>query len=361
MVNYSCRACAQSSGAVVLDLGSQPACDFFPPADSSVNDPRYRLQMWLCDTCQLAQLMQDETTPEEPRGIEPAALVQQARAAINTVSKAGLLNCGATVIEYGSPHGGSWLPMLAERGLIPAVSDEAADVVLDCFGMMHCADQAAAVRERAERLSNTGVLLIQYHSLAAIIQHHQWNALRHGHFGYYSARALQAMLAAVGLTPISAWRFDLYGGTVLLAASRNGQPDTTFHELLAWEDRMDPYSTEGVGRLQNAAKVATRSFRKWLVDNSTTPVYGYGAASRTIPLLCAANIDVDLLVAIADAAPTKWGRRMPGTQIPIISPEQLIAVDPASVLLFLPDLLNEVQAAFPSLNGRWKIAEQVYG
>ena len=58
-----------------------------------------------------------------------------------------LAGCGraARFTEYGSPHGGSWLSLLAERGLTPAAPGEPADVIVDCFGMMHAADQAAAL------------------------------------------------------------------------------------------------------------------------------------------------------------------------------------------------------------------------
>ena len=71
--------------------------------------------------------------------------------------------------------------------------------------MMHAADQSAALAERAARLAPGGVLLLQYHSLDTIIRQGQWNALRHGHYAYYSTTALSAMLAAVGFSPRTAW------------------------------------------------------------------------------------------------------------------------------------------------------------
>src|SRR4029077_14126460 len=94
-------------------------------------DPVYPLQMWLCASCGLAQLAADPTVPEEPKGTEPAALVAQAADAVNRVATAGLLPELATVAEYGSPHGGSWLGLLVQRGLTPVVTGPA-DIVLDC-------------------------------------------------------------------------------------------------------------------------------------------------------------------------------------------------------------------------------------
>src|SRR6516162_4313580 len=130
MDGNTCRACRAPDGHVVLDLGEQPACDYFPRQDDPGPDPVYPLQMWLCSSCGLAQLMADPTVPDEPRGAEPAALVEQASDALSRVAAAGLLPAGGRVAEYGSPHGGSWLGHLVVRGLSPADDSGQADVVL---------------------------------------------------------------------------------------------------------------------------------------------------------------------------------------------------------------------------------------
>src|SRR6202451_3172040 len=112
MGQHACRACHERSGDLVLDLGEQPACDYFPPSENPGPDPVYPLEMWLCSACGLAQLVADPTVPEEPRGAEPAALVAQAADAVGRAAAAGLFSPGSRVAEYGSPHGGSWLGLL---------------------------------------------------------------------------------------------------------------------------------------------------------------------------------------------------------------------------------------------------------
>jgi C-methyltransferase-like protein/putative zinc binding protein/methyltransferase family protein len=363
-----CRACRGRTGHLVLDLGEQPPCDYFPQATDPGPDPVYPLQMWLCSSCGLAQLLADPTVPEEPRGAEPAALVAQAADAVERVAAAGLLPAGGRVAEYGSPHGGSWLGLLARRGLTPVPGDEPADVVLDCFGLMHSADQAAALAERTARLATGGVLLLQYHSLDTIIRSGQWNALRHGHYAYYSTTALGSMLAANGFSPRRAWHFDLYGGTVLLAAGRDSDgragPDDSVQRLLAEDARVGVLDPVVIGGLQRSAEVRAKALYDWLVvqRSAGNSVLGYGAASRTVALLRRAGVDRALLPAVVDASPGKQGLRMPGTDIPVVSPAQLAADQPAAVLLFLADLLTEVRAAFPEVEaagGRWVDADTI--
>lgn len=358
----ACRACGGRHGEVVLDLGRQPAADHFPWAHDEEPDPRYPLQLWLCARCGLAQLREDPTVPEEPRGTEPAALVEQAAAAVAQVGAAGLLPVGGRVVEFGSPHGGSWLEHLAGYGMRAAAGAERAEVVLDCFGLMHAADQAAGLRERTARMAPGAMLLLQYHSLETILRRGQWSALRHGHFAYYSATALTSMLARAGCSPQRAWRFDLYGGTVLLAARRTAEPgpppDATVRALLRSEARARVTDPRCVATLQRAATAATDRLRSWLAAERAAgrTVVGYGAASRAVATLARAGADRSLLPAMVDASPAKHGRRMPGTDIPIVGPAALDDARPDSVLLFVPDLLDEVRRTFPGVEaagGRW--------
>lgn len=366
MDNYACRACRRSAGHLVLDLGEQPACDYFPRCDDPGPDPVYPLQMWLCSSCGLAQLLTDPTVPEEPRGTEPAALVAQAADAVQRVVAAGYLPGRGTVAEYGSPHGGSWLGLLAAQGLTPASPGGQADVIIDCFGMMHAADQRGALAERAARLAPGGVLLLQYHALSTILGGGQWNALRHGHYAYYSTTALTAMLAAVGFSPVAAWRFDLYGGTVLLAASRDadghGQADAVVGSLLAEDDRVGVRDPRAFSDLQRKVLTHAKALHDWLLAERSagSAIVGYGAASRAVALLGQAHVDRALLPAVVDASPAKQGLRMPGTDIPVIGPAQLAERRPDAVLLFVPDLMAEVRKAFPAVEaagGQWMDVE----
>jgi hypothetical protein len=351
----------------VLDLGEQAACDYFPSQDDPGPDPVYPLRMWLCAACGLAQLVEDPTVPEEPRGTEPAALVAQAADAVARIAAAGLLPPGGRAAEYGSPHGGSWLGLLTGRGLSLAADDEQADVVVDCFGLMHAADQSAALAERAARVAPGGVLLLQFHSLSTIAECRQWNALRHGHYAYYSTTALTEMLASCSFSPRSAWEFPLYGGTVLLAARRDGDvqggPDDSVTSLLVGDQQAGVRDPAALSRLQASVSASADWLHSWLVAerDAGNTVLGYGAASRAISLLCSAGVGRALLPAVADASPAKQGLRIPGTDIPIVSPAELVRRRPAAVLLFVADLLDEVRQSFPEVEaagGRW-VSEQV--
>ena len=142
---WSCRFCGSGSGVTVLDAGSQPASDLFPAPTDPEPDPEHGLVMVMCSDCHLVQLESDPTTPEEARGVEPAALIAQAEAAVDQADREGYIRPGTRVFEYPSPHGGSWVEQLARRDMVE-VTEGKAELLVDIFGMMHDADQRAALR-----------------------------------------------------------------------------------------------------------------------------------------------------------------------------------------------------------------------
>lgn len=355
---FRCRACGGGDGEVVLDLGRQPSWDRMPPAAQPLPDPVHRLRMWWCRGCWLAQLMEDADGVEEIPGVEPRAVLDQTELSIARMTEVGLLGAGTSVIEFGSPHGGSWLPRLAARGIVEPDGGPA-DLVLDVHGLLHEPDQAAALRQRAASVAPGGTIVLQLHSLATVLRHGQWFDLRHGHQGYWSVPALDRALRRHGLGVHRAWHYPLAGGTVLVTACQSPSPDTATRALMADEEAAGVADPVLLHSLQAAAGSATE-LREWLGAERTAgrTVIGYGAASRAVPLVCHSGLDAGLLPAVADASPAKQGRRMPGTDIPIIAPTELMAMDPDRVLLFLPELVDEVRDALPGVEaagGRWVV------
>ncbi|WP_205874497.1 transferase [Mycobacterium camsae] len=351
-----CRGCGNTELRRVLDLGKAPAAEQFPLITEPLTpqETRHALAMDLCGCCGLAQLAGGEAfdLAEEQQSVEPHAMREQAVDAVRRVAAAGWLR-GDTVREFGSPHGGTWLPLFTERGYREA---EIADVVLDSFGLMHDADQRAALELRAKATAPGGVLLVQIPSLAAMISQGQWNLLRHSHFGYHSLTALTNLLGAVGMSIATVWEFDLLGGTYLVAAVHGHvERDRCADEILKFERHFGVTQPDVLRKMQQAADTHVTQLRQWLEAQAERhlSVYAYCAGSRVPGLFSLAGIDRRLIRGIADASADKHGRRIPGTDIEIIAPEQLIAADPDRVLLTLPYLYDEVQRAYPQLNGRW--------
>ena len=228
---HQCRACRGTAGHLVLDLGAQPESDYFlvehvRGPDPDLPAPNVAVLILRVGTGQVDDL----TVPEEPRGVEPAALVAQAASAVQRARAAGLPTPGSRVAAHGSLHGGSWLGLLANcdcaapRG---RTDTAAADVVLDCFDLMHAADQSSALAERVRgrpllRGHAAPVPLARYdHPRRPVERAATW-ALR---LLPPPPRSLRCSLRSAS-SARTAWEFGLYGGTVLLAARRDAHDDS---------------------------------------------------------------------------------------------------------------------------------------
>jgi hypothetical protein len=353
-----CRWCGSDIGQVVLDLGRQPAADTFPlPGDPPVDD--HPLRLWSCDRCELAQLPDRSPVPDEPRAIEPAALRAHADDSVAWALAEELFVPGHSVREFGSPHGGSWLGPLTAAGLRDRTNgDEPVDVVVDVMGLMHEEDQREGLQRRLHGLAPSGVVVLVFPPLETVVAHGQWNAVRHGHHAYPSTAVAARQLEECGLTVVATNLHPLYGGTRLLAArGRRGEAPRTAPVALPPE-----VPRSALLELARGVDAATSALREHLRHQAAAgrTVLGYGAASRAVPLLVAAGVGPDLLRAVADASPAKQGRLIPSVGIPVISPAELVAAAPDEVLLFLPDLLDEVRAALPQIEdagARWRSVE----
>ena len=224
--------------------------------------------------------------------------------------------------------------------------------------MMHAPDQAAALDALIARLAPEGTLLFGFHSLAAILRERQWNAIRLGHYAYYSVPVLARMLAERGLTITNGWQFPLYGGTVLLAARRNGVSDGSAEAIIEAELAAGVLDPGAVQKLQETVDSSIAALRRLTADAAAAgqAVYGYSAASRSVSLIYLAGLGPEQLRGVADASPAKQGCRMPGTMIPVLAPADLVAARPDVVLLFVSDLMAEVRRALPEIDaagGRW--------
>ena len=112
--------------------------------------------------------------------------------------------------------------------------------------------------------------------------------LRLGHYAYYSLTTLDRMLARVGFTLRTAWTFDLYGGTVLLAATRGGSPDESVVRILDEERESGVGQPEYVGQLQESAHASARSLKAWTADQKSSRANGL-RLRRRVTCYCAAR------------------------------------------------------------------------
>ena len=71
-------------------------------------------------------------------------------------------------------------------------------------------------------------------------------------------------------------------------------------------------------------------------------VVGYGAAAKGNTLLNFCGIKSDLIHFVVDAAPSKQGKYLPGSHIPVVAEAQIRMIQPDYVIIFPWNLKKEI-------------------
>jgi len=358
-VTHRCRGCASSDVVPVVDLGPQPGADHFPPAPTLEDDPRWPLELWLCRACTLVQLGPVEPRlPEPSLAVESATSLAHAEASVRDLVGAYPELSGATVVEFDSHHGGSWLRHLRAAGCRTVADGERAQLVVDVHGLAHEPAIGRSLAERADRLVPGGLLVLEFHHLLPLLVEGQFDTVRHGHWSYLSLGALSRLAAPLGLAVTAVRQVPLFGGSlqVMLRHSDGSTEvvDPSVKAVLEEEAAAGVDDPERLAGLHAAAHRCATALHDHLVEqrNRGRTVLGYGAPSKAPVLLDVSRVGPELLPFTVDAAPGKHGRRIPGCAVPIRPVDELRAARPDVVLILTWDIADEVISQLEA-DGGW--------
>jgi hypothetical protein len=121
--------------------------------------------------------------------------------------------------------------------------------------------------------------------------------------------------------------------------------------VLAAEADAGLETLEAYAGFQQRAEAAKHGLLQFLLQAKAEGkrVLGYGAAAKGNTLLNYAGIRADLLPEVADRAPSKQGKLLPGSHIPVISPEKMAAQSPDAVLVLPWNLIEELRQQLPGM------------
>ena len=80
-------------------------------------------------------------------------------------------------------------------------------------------------------------------------------------------------------------------------------------------------------------------------------LWAYGAAGKATMWVNAC--EMDYLEAVVDASPLRYGKLMPGTHTPIVSPDEFKQAAPDYVFVSAWNYLDAIRAGEPQFEGYW--------
>src|SRR5207237_10832061 len=135
----------------------------------------------------------------------------------------------------------------------------------------------------------------------------------------------------------------------------------TVRGLVAAEEKNGLMSLQTYRDFQARAERIKDDLLLFLIERKRAgqSVGAYGAAAKGNTLLNFAGVKADLLPYVCDAAPSKQGKFMPGSHIPILPPSALRERRPSVVLILPWNITREVmteQSAVREWGGRFAVA-----
>ena len=387
-MTFSCRHCGSLLSESVLDLGHQPPSNAYLTADQlSKSELSYPLEVYLCTNCWLlqvpayAQADQLFTADYAYLSSTSSSWCSHAKAFVTDATTQFSLSADSFVIELASNDG--YLLQYFDQLNIPCLGFEpthiaaeiaiskgiktiesffgyqtsqpyesSADLVVANNVLAHVPDINDFMRGISNLLKPTGVASVEFQHLLTLLQKNQFDTIYHEHYSYLTLHFVCRLANCFGLSVFDVEKIPTHGGSLRVWICKN----TSYHELLPAVEQV--LSEELAAQLQAVkpfidfqarAKSVKYSLLNFLLksNQSSKLVVGYGAAAKGNTLLNYAGVDRDLLPFVIDKALSKQGKFLPGSHIPIISPNDIDTLPIDSMLVLPWNLIDEIRQEYP--------------
>ncbi len=202
-------------------------------------------------------------------------------------------------------------------------------------------------------LEQNGILILEIMYCADLYEQNQWDTLYHEHLNFYSLKSLSSVLLAHDLKIFDLERLPMHGGSLRIYASKKELPvSKSVSALTEFELSLGLSSVEKWLKFASIAKkqiARTQDLVGLLASHKS--VYAYGAAGKATMWLNACGLSG--VKNVVDASPFRYGKYMPGTHTPIISPQDFRNQSPDYVLVTAWNYLDAIRSQEKNYNGYW--------
>jgi SAM-dependent methyltransferase len=399
----TCRHCDAALSHTFVDLGMAPLANSYVTAEQlNLWEPLYPLHAYVCVQCFLVQLAsiakpEDIFSDYAYFSSYSDTWVEHARAYTDAVTKRFGLNGNSFVVEIASNDGyllqffvGRGIPVLGiepaanvaqvavQKGIATRVCFFGEDTARDLVDqgkqpnliiannvLAHVPNLNGFVRAMKLLLRNGGVITVEVPHLMRLMQENQFDTIYHEHFSYFSLATIQNVFNRHGLRVFDVEELSTHGGSLRVYAAHEddrlrpvGQNVT---ELLSQEVKAGLTDLQRYLGFGEQVKNTKRKLLEFLIAAKAEQksVAGYGAPAKGNTLLNYCGIGPDLLNYTVDRSPHKQGRFLPGTHIPIYSPERIRETAPDYLLILPWNLKAEIMDQMKHIrewNGRFVVA-----
>jgi hypothetical protein len=371
---------------VLIDLGFAPPSNAYL-AEESLRKPEtyFPLRVFVCNNCGLFQT-EDYMRADELFSSDYAYFSSTSRNWLEhaarycaMIKKRLKLDRSRFVVEIGSNDGyllknflAAGIPCLgieptsgtadvAERQGIPvmrkffgmgigeklAQEGRQADLIIGNNIYAHVPDINDFTWGLKAALKPRGTITLECPHVMRLIEQTQFDTIYHEHYSYLSLYTVERIFKTAGLRVFDVEELPTHGGSLRLYGCHDEDPRSkkeAVSKVLALEERQGLYRPATFETFQQRADQIKNNLLVFLIEQKRLgkKIAAYGAAAKGNTLLNYAGIKPDLIAYVCDAAPSKQGKFLPGSHIPIIMPEVLRKRKPDIVLILAWNIADEI-------------------
>jgi len=379
-----CRHCSENLLDTFVDLGlAPPSNNYLEKNDLNKEELKFPLQLYVCRKCWLVQTIDYEDADQLFKSnyayfsSTSKSFLKHAADYVEEVVERFNLNEDSSVVEIAS-NDGYLLRNFLERGIpclgieptestakfaenlgievmqeffsseLAAKIDLKADLIIGNNVFAHVPDINDFSTGMKEILKDDGIITLEFPHLLELVKNNQFDTIYHEHFSYLSLLSVQKILKKAKLKVFDVRKLKTHGGSLRVFACHEADNRSILEsvsEILNEEKDMKMQSLDFYSDFQDKANKIKSDFRDFLVKakEENKRVAAYGAAAKGNTLLNFSEIQNDMIEFVCDAAKSKQGMYLPGSHIPIVSPEILEEIDYLDYLIIFP----------------WNIAEEI--
>ena len=381
-----CRHCNAVLQHTFLDLGLAPPSNAYLSADTLMRpEVCYPLSVKVCDHCWLVQT-EDHVAADALFTADYAyfsstssSWVTHARDYSREITQDLGLSAHSLVIEVGANDGymlknfvtrnipcigieptintaaaaeAQGIPMLRDFFSYPlarrlAAAGKMADLIIGNNVYAHVPDINDFTRGLKLILKPEGTITLEFPHLLRLIEQVQFDTVYHEHFSYLSLAIVSRIFSAAGLRVWHVKELPTHGGSLRVYGCHADDPRETresVNRILEEESRAGLQEVQTYLEFQPRADKIRDDLLAFLIEQKHLgkTVAAYGAAAKGNTLLNYAGVKSDLLAYVCDAAVAKQNKYLPGSHIPILSPDAMKQTPPDYVLILPWNLAEEV-------------------
>lgn len=195
-----------------------------------------------------------------------------------------------------------------------------------------------------------GTITLEFPHLMRLLEHTQFDTVYHEHYSYLALYTVDRIFKTAGLRVWDVEELLTHGGSLRIYgchAEDARQASPAVDAILAEEASRGLQHLATYQKFQAKADRVKDELLAFLIEQKRAgkKVAAYGAAAKGNTLLNYAGVQRDLIPFVCDAAPSKQGKFLPGSHIPIYTPDGLREQKPDFVIILpwniAPEIMRE--------------------